>query len=66
MTDPIKTGGGKRIRGPIFGKRLTVSVRMEPELHEKMMDLCDVLSTPANAYIIKLIQKDLLARKIKV
>lgn len=68
MTDPDKTKkpegrGGKRIRSHIYGKRQTVSVRMDPDLHQRMMGLCDDLAVPANTYIIGLIEADLKKRK---
>lgn len=52
-----------RIRGPIHGKRRLVTVRMEPELHERMMGLCDDLHIAANTYIINLIEDNLRRRK---
>lgn len=36
---------------------------MDPELHERMMDLCDDLKIPANTYISGLIETDLKKRK---
>jgi hypothetical protein len=36
---------------------------MDPELHERMMDLCDELKTPANTYLLGLIEADLKKRK---
>ncbi|MES7472752.1 hypothetical protein U6K92_12530 [Cutibacterium acnes] len=56
-------GGSKRIRSHIYGERRTVSLRMEPDLHQRMMALCDELSLPANTYIIGLIEADLKKRK---
>ena len=53
----------KRRRARIYADRRTVSLRLEPELHKNMMDLCDLLQTPANAYISDLIKADLKKRK---
>lgn len=53
----------KRRRARIYADRRTVSLRIEPELHKNMMDLCDLLQTPANAYISDLIKADLKKRK---
>lgn len=53
----------KRRRARIYTDRRTVSLRLEPELHKNMMDLCDLLQTPANAYISDLIKADLKKRK---
>lgn len=70
MTDPNddadKTAEGrgkKRRRTHIYGDRRTVSLRMEPALHERMMELCDELATPANTYLIGLIEADLKKRR---
>ena len=53
----------KRRRARIYADRRTVSLRLEAELHKNMMDLCDLLQTPANAYISDLIKADLKKRK---
>ena len=53
----------KRRRARIYADRRTVSLRLEPELHKNMMDLCDLLQTPANTYISDLIKADLKKRK---
>ncbi len=53
----------KRLRTRNYGDRRTVSLRMDPELHERMMDLCDDLKIPANTYISGLIETDLKKRK---
>ncbi len=53
----------KRRRARIYADRRTVSLRLDPELHKNMMDLCDLLQTPANAYISDLIKADLKKRK---
>lgn len=69
MTDPTKAvqaagqTGSKRRRPRVYGDRRTVSLRMDPDLHERMMDLCDELKTPANTYIQGLIETDLKKRK---
>ncbi|CAJ0903086.1 hypothetical protein R20233_04884 [Ralstonia sp. LMG 32965] len=69
MTDPKDAGksaegqGSKRRRTRIYADRRTVSLRMDPELHERMMDLCDELKTPANTYLLGLIEADLKKRK---
>ncbi len=69
MTDPndadtTAEGRGKtRRRTHIYRDRRTVSLRMEPALHERMMELCDELATPANTYVIGLIETDLKKRK---
>ena len=55
--------GAKRRRTRNYGDRRTVSLRMDPELHERMMDLCDDLKIPANTYISGLIETDLKKRK---
>lgn len=69
MTDPndadntAEGRGKKRRRTHIYGDRRTVSLRMEPALHERMMELCDELATPANTYLIGLIEADLKKRR---
>lgn len=69
MTDPkdveksAEGQGSKRRRTRIYHDRRTVSLRMDPELHQRMMDLCDELKTPANTYILALIENDLKKRK---
>ena len=55
--------GTKRRRTRNYGDRRTVSLRMDPDLHERMMDLCDDLKIPANTYISGLIESDLKIRK---
>ncbi len=55
--------GSKRRRTRNYGDRRTVSLRMDPELHERMMDLCDDMKIPANTYISGLIANDLKKRK---
>ena len=55
--------GSKRRRTRIYSDRVTVSLRMAPELRQRMMDLCDELQTPANTYILGLIESDLKKKK---
>jgi hypothetical protein len=54
---------GRRLRSAIYGERITVSLRLKPELHERMMALCNKLETPANTYISALIESDLKKRR---
>jgi predicted HicB family RNase H-like nuclease len=61
--DPADEQGPKRRRARIYAERRTVSLRLEPELHQRMMNLCDDLQTPANTYISGLIESDLKKRK---
>ncbi|MCW5323689.1 hypothetical protein D5039_21850 [Verminephrobacter aporrectodeae subsp. tuberculatae] len=69
MTDPkdaeksVDGQGTKRRRTRIYRDRRTVSLRMEPDLHERMMGLCDDMRIPANTYISGLIGNDLKKRK---
>ena len=55
--------GSKRRRAKIYAERITVSLRIIPDLHQRMMDLCDELQTPANTYVLGLIESDLKKRK---
>lgn len=55
--------GSKRRRAKIYADRVTVSLRIDPDLHQRMMDLCDELKTPANTYLLGLIESDLKKRK---
>ncbi len=57
-------GSMKRRRARIYVERRTISLRLEPDLHKNMMDLCDLLQTPANAYISDLIKADLKNEKV--
>ena len=61
--DPADEQGPKRRRARIYAERRTVSLRLDPELHHRMMGLCDDLQTPANTYISGLIESDLKKRK---
>lgn len=63
MAKTPEARGGKRMRGQIYGNRITVSLRMESELHERLMSLCDELNKPANSHINELIEADLKKRK---
>lgn len=56
-------GGSSRIRGKIYSDRVTVSLRLQQDLHARLMACCDELATPANSYIISLIEADLKKRK---
>ena len=53
----------KRERRSIYGDRKQFSLRLEPELRARLMDLCDELKVPANTYIINLIEADLKKRR---
>ena len=66
MTDSKKSespAGRKRLRAQIYGDRRTVSLRIDPLLHQSMMALCDELALPANTYVISLIEADLKKRR---
>lgn len=68
MTDSNKkteSGGSKRTRSRIYGDRKTVSLRLEPDLHRRMTELCDELHIPTNSYVIGLIEADLKKRDQK-
>ena len=43
--DPADEQEPKRRRARIYAERRTVSLRLEPELHQRMMNLCDDLQT---------------------
>lgn len=43
-------------------QRVSVSVRMEPELRQRLMDYCSAAGVSANAFVCGLIQKDLKRR----
>lgn len=58
---PADEQGPKR-RARIYAERRIVSLRLAPELHKRMMALCDDLQTPANTYISALIENDLTKR----
>ncbi len=53
---------GPKRRARIYAERRIVSLRLAPELHKRMMALCDNLQTPANTYISALIENDLKKR----
>ncbi len=41
----------KRRRARIYAERRTVSLRLDPELHQRMMNLCDDLQTHCMTHI---------------
>jgi len=60
--DPLKDSL-KRIKpGPDY---INVSIRMEPELHHKLMSFCSTEAISANSFVCGLIQKN-LKQKIKM
>ncbi len=61
--DPADEQGPKRRRARIYAERRIVSLRLDPELHKRMMDLCVALQTPANTYLTGLVESDLKKRK---
>jgi hypothetical protein len=70
MNDPMDAGvtpdgapPGRRRRTRQYGTRRTVSLRMDEDMHKRMMDLCDELKIPANTYTLQLIESDLRKRK---
>lgn len=52
-----------RERRSIYGERTQFSLRLEPELRARVMDLCDEMRVSANNYIVALIEADLKKRK---
>lgn len=44
--------------------KIIVSIRMDPELHERLNTYCEGADTSANAFVCGLIQKDLRQRGI--
>jgi hypothetical protein len=56
-------GGARRIRGKIYKPRVTVTLRLDPDLHIRLMELCDEQSISANGYMTSLIETDLKKRK---
>ena len=52
----------QRRRTRIYADRLTVSLRIEPDMHRRMMELCIELKCPANTYLLSLIEADLRKR----
>lgn len=58
---PADEQGPKR-RARIYAERRIVSLRMVPELHKRMIALCDDLQTPANTYLTGLVEADLKKR----
>jgi uncharacterized UPF0146 family protein len=61
--NPADEQGPKRRRARIYAERRIVSLRLDPELHKRMMDLCVALQTPANTYLTGLVEADLKKRK---
>ena len=60
---PADEQSSRRRRARIYADRRTVSLRLSPELHQRLMELCDDLQTPANSYISALIEGDLKKRR---
>lgn len=54
-----KGGGSTRNRRAIYGERKTISLRMAPELNERMILHCDNVHTVANTYVTGLIESAL-------
>lgn len=48
-----------RKRKRIYGERVTIHVRLSPELRDRLMAYCDELEVPANRYLTQLIEADL-------
>lgn len=61
--DTGKGRGSTRIRKKIYGERVIVSLRMEKDLHTRLMEYCDEITIPANKYINDLIASDLKKKK---
>lgn len=55
--------GRQRRRAKIYGERRTVSIRIEPELHEQMLELCDLRTISVNNYIVGLVSNDVKKQK---
>lgn len=64
QSDEIPASQVQRRRGRrrIYAQRRVVSLRLSPELHERMMVLCDELEIPFNTYVLDLIKADLAGR----
>jgi predicted HicB family RNase H-like nuclease len=60
-SDDSQVSRRRRVR--TYGDRRTLSLRIDPDLHERLIDLCDELRIPANTYISGLIDSDLKRRK---
>lgn len=58
----VPRAGGRRGRRKIYPQRRVVSLRLSPDLHERMMVLCDELEIPFNTYVLDLIKADLARR----
>jgi predicted HicB family RNase H-like nuclease len=69
MTEPkkLEKDGEKlsRTRGKIHGPRVIVSLRLAPDLHDKLMQHCVEQSISANAYITGLLDANLKTRTKK-
>jgi hypothetical protein len=66
MIDKTEQAAGvkpKRIRRKIYQDRITVSLRMEAALHERMMAHCEKIQMPANRYLNELVEADLKKRE---
>lgn len=58
-----KKGQATRIRKNIYVKRVVFSLRLHPELRQRMMNVCDELGISANVHITNLLEKDLQTRQ---
>ena len=55
---------GTKKRGGIYKPgRVTMSLRIDPDLHKRILSHCDDMQISANAYMISLLEKDL--KKVK-
>lgn len=61
-TEKLADEQGPKRRAHIYAERRIVSLRLPPELHKRMMALCDDLQIPANTYISALIENNLKKR----
>ena len=39
------------MRQAIYGERVTVSLRLQPDLHRKLMEYCEDTRQPANVFL---------------
>lgn len=62
-SDKLAPAKVRRARTPIYGKRVTVSLRLPVDLHAALMKLAFKLGIPANAYLLNLVEADLYRRK---
>lgn len=58
-----KKAKSTRIRKNVCGNRVRLSLRLDPELRQQLMILCDSLHISANSYVTGLIEIDLQSRK---